>query len=248
MTGLLEGKRAVITGARRGIGRAIMQAFVEEGAEVWACVREADNGFLEMARQLELSKSAVIHVSIFDLTDDDAVKAAVKEIRQESKGIDILVNCAGVFPNNRSFLMTPMSEIVSTMNTNLIGAMRLTQFVIRFMNSNSAIINISSIASDGSSEGQYSYSCSKAAIDVWTKMLAQEFGSQGIRVNAIAPGLIETSMIEGIRDEIKDERARRTAMARGGGSSEIASVAVFLASSLSSYISGQIVRVDGGLI
>lgn len=247
MGGLLRGKRAIITGARRGIGRAILQVFAEEGADIWACIRREDDSFVSSIEELQVVCEGSIHTCIFDLLDDEAVKAAVKEIRRSSGGIDVLVNCAGVFPKNRSFVMTPMDEIVSVMNANLIGPMRFTQYVIRAMNADSSIINISSIAVDGSSEGQYAYSCSKAAIDVWTKMLAQELGPSGIRVNAISPGMIATSMIEGIQDEVKNDRAHATALGRIGLPSEVASVAVFLASSLSDYVSGQVIRVNGGV-
>lgn len=245
MSGLLEGKRAVVTGARGGIGKAILQSFVEEGAEAWACVRSANSAFLEYVDDLILSHSAKVHILEFDLLDDSAVKAAAKCLRHDAKNINILVNCAGVFPKSNSFSMTSMNEIIDTINANLIGSMRFTQYLLRFIDNGSSIINLSSIAAKGVSPGQYAYSCSKAAINVWTKMLADELGAKDIRVNAIAPGIIDTAMTEMINPMAKQEKINETALKRIGLPIEVASVAVFLASSLSSYISGQIIEVNG---
>ena len=249
ITMMLRGKKAIITGTNRGIGRAILEVFAQQGADIWACVRNADEHFLQVCS--DLSKNCGVNVKpvSFEMTDDQAIKIAVKSIKDEKSGVDILVNNAGIVPENRLFHMSAPEEMQRVFAVNFFAAMKLTQMVTKIMirQKSGAIVNIASISALDGEPGQIEYVSSKAALIGATKKLASELGVFGIRINAVAPGVINTGVSESMSPELKAQMEKATIMNRLGEPKEIANVVAFLASDLSSYMTGQILRVDGGL-
>lgn len=246
---MLKGKNAIITGARRGIGRATVEVFAENGANIWACARKQDNAFEEDMIKLAKKYGVLIWPIYFDMIEEDQMKTAIQEIRTMKMPINALVNIAGIADESASFPMTPMEKMKNTFEVNFFSVTRLIQYVSRFMikYSSGSIINIASIAGIDGTPGQYEYVGSKAAIIGGTKELAREFGQYNIRVNAIAPGIIDTSMGDQIGEELKQATLQNVIMKRLGKPEEIANVVAFLASDRASFITGQIIRVDGGM-
>jgi 3-oxoacyl-[acyl-carrier protein] reductase len=245
---LLKGKNAIITGCNRGIGKAIVEVFAENGANVWACARKQTDEFETFISELAQKYNVILKPVYFDLTDYEQIKNGVREIMLEKKPVDVLVNNAGIVPESLLFTMTPMEQMKNTFEVNFFAQIFLTQLVTRIMNrqKKGRIIFISSISGlDGL--GQFEYASSKAAIIGTTKKLAQELGQLGILVNAIAPGLIETDMIKKLKSDVTKELINRSVLKRFAAPREIANAVLFFASDLSTYITGQILRVDGGM-
>lgn len=244
---LLKGKTALITGASRGIGYAIAKKFAEEGCHVAFTYLNST----EKAKNLEteLIASGVKAVayksdsSIYAETEN-LVETAVKEFG----GLDILVNNAGITHDN---LLLRMSEAEwdSVLAANLKSVFNMTKQISKVMlrQKRGSIINISSIVGVKGQAGQTNYSASKAGIIGFTKSIADEFGSRNIRCNAIAPGFIETDMTSALNEEIKKNILQQIPMKRMGRATEVADVALFLASDLSSYVSGQVISVCGAM-
>lgn len=246
---ILQGKNAIITGARRGIGRAAVEVFAAQGANIWACARKQDELFeADMAAVAEKYGVSVWPV-YFDVTSEAELKAAVQAIRRQKLNVDILVNIAGIVADSTSFQMTPIEKMKHVMDVNMFAVTLLTQYVSRLMarQKSGSIVNIASIAGIDGAPAQYEYAASKAAIIGATKNLAREFAAENIRVNAIAPGIVDTDMGAKIEDSLKKEILSRVVMGRMGKPEEIANVAAFIASDLASYITGQVIRVDGGM-
>ena len=246
---ILAGRNAVVTGANRGIGAAILAEFAAQGANVWACARRAESDFLEMCAQLVQEHGVWIEPVIFDLADEDGIKAGAQQIRIEKKPVDILVNNAGVVPENRLFLMADPAEMQRVFTVNFFGAMQLTQRVAKLMirQKAGAIVNICSIAALDGEPAQMEYVASKAALVGATRKLASELGAYGILVNGIAPGPTRTDMLAAMDEEMRSRMEAATLLHRLAEPQEIASVAAFLASDMASYMTGQILRVDGGM-
>ncbi len=252
---VLTEKHAVVTGANRGIGKAIVKLFAENGASVWACARKPDAGFSDFLAQLTRETGSVVTPIYFDLNDAQQVKDGARKIL-ESCFVDVLVNNAGVI-HTALFQMTTVSKMKEIFETNYFSPMSFTQYMAKKMASSSrapgklpggSIINISSSAGIDGNAGRVAYAATKAALNISTRVLAEELGAVGIRVNAIAPGLTETDMMRGsTQAEVLSATLTRTCLKRVGEPSEIASVALFLASDLSSYVTGQVLRVDGGM-
>ena len=245
---LLQGKTAVITGCNRGIGKAILEVFAQNGANIFACVRKEREEFTAEIQRLTDEYKVEILPLYFDMTDETAMKAAVTSIRKTHKNIDILVNNAGVVSENILFQMTPIDNMRNLFEVNFFAQMQFTQYISRLMqrNKKGSIINLSSIAAMDGAPGQIEYVGSKAAIMGATKTLAREFGVDNIRVNAVAPGLIETDMGNKMDTDYANALVKLSALARRGKPEEIANVVLFLASDLSTFLTGQIIRVDGG--
>jgi len=244
---LLKGKNAVITGAARGIGRAIATAYAGEGANVAFTDIEKDDNFISLEEELnKMGIKAVGFVS--DAAAYNASQELADNILKEFETIDILVNNAGI---TRDSLLMRMTEEQwdAVININLKSVFNLTKAVQRTMLSQRAgsIINISSVVGVGGNPGQSNYSASKAGIIGFTKSIAKELGARNIRCNAIAPGFIITDMTDTLPDEVKEEWYRKIPLKRGGTPEEVAGVAVFLGSDLSSYISGQTIHVCGAM-
>ena len=238
MERLLEDKICIITGAAQGIGREIAHRFAEDGAIVYAC-----------DRQEFTSDNESIHPLVFDLTDAAAVKAAMMQVFKAEGRIDVLVNNAGVV-FNRKIGMILRDETELMFRINVIAVLELIQLVSRLMarTGGGSIVNIASVTAVLGSPGQVAYSATKGAIIALTKSAAKELASQGIRVNAVAPGIVKTERFAELYEangEKIDERISRIAMRRLGTPEDIANACSFLASDRASYISGQVLGVDG---
>ena len=246
---LLKNKNTVITGCNRGIGKEIVRVFAENGANIWACVREESGTFSKYINNLEQKHSVSINPVYFDLSDEEQIKTGVKTIKETKEPVDILVNNAGAI-FTALFQMTSMKKLKEMFEINYFSQMLLTQYISRIMmrQKSGSIINISSSAAIEGNEGRTSYASSKAAIIASTKVLARELAPYNIRVNAVAPGLTQTEMMESsTTEDALQETLNRICMKRVGKPEEIANAILFLASDLSSYITRQVLRVDGGM-
>lgn len=246
---MLKGKNAIITGARRGIGRATVETFASYGANIWACARKQDDAFEEDMHKAAQKYDVSIWPTYFDVTDETQMKDAIQIIRKQKTNIDILVNMAGVVEDSTSFQMTDIAKMKHLFDVNFFAVTLLTQYVSRLMarQGGGSIVNISSIAGFDGEPAQYEYSTSKAAIAGATRHLSRELWQYGIRVNAVAPGMIKTDMGAKIDENLKQHILNKTVMKRMGNPSEIAEAVAFLASDNASYITGQVLRVDGGM-
>ena len=248
---MLKNKNAIITGARRGIGRATVEVFASHGANIWACARAQNDAFEADIRAVAEKYGVTIWPVYFDVTDDAQMKQAVQAIHKQKLNIDVLVNIAGIASAGElaSFPMTAMEKMKRVMDVNLFAVALLTQYVSRLMTrqNSGSIINVASIAGLDGTPAQFEYAASKGAIIAGTKNLARELSKNNIRVNAVAPGMIETEMGAQIDDKLKENVLSKVIMGRMGKPVEIAEVIAFLASDCSSYMTGQIIRVDGGM-
>ncbi len=245
---MLNGKNAIITGARSGIGLATLQLFAKNGCNCWAIIHRDDEEFLNKIHQLEDECKVWIKPVRMELDNSDNIKEGVKDILKEKLSVDILVNAAGIVSPNRLFTMTKMEDIRRVMEVNFFSAIELTQLVCRLMmrQHSGSVINIASIAAWGEDTSQMEYAASKAAMVIATKKLARELGSAGIRVNAIAPGLTETKMLDVLDVEAETQIKKGLCFHRFCTPEEVAEVCLFLAYDKSSYITGETIRVDGG--
>jgi len=246
---MLRGKTAIITGARRGIGRAILEEFARRNCAVFACLRAPDAEFESFASSLALECRTEIRFLYFDLSDSAAIKNAVASLAARKVRVDILVNCAGV-AHGGLFQMTPVSKIREVFEINLFSQMELTQAVLKIMSrqKSGCIINFASVFGVDNYAGQSAYGASKAALIRWTQTLAAEVGVFGIRVNALAPGLTETDMASLMDEKTRAKMLEHSALKRSASPSDVAKVAAFLASDDANFINGSVIRTDGGLV
>jgi 3-oxoacyl-[acyl-carrier protein] reductase len=248
-TMLLKGKNAIITGCSRGIGRQTLIAFAENGANVWACCRTNTPEFAEFTEKLAAANGVAITLLAFDITDAARMKEAVKAIQSAKVSVDVLVNNAGL-TYNALFQMTSMEKMREVFEVNFFAQMAFTQYIVRLMarQKSGSVINISSSAAIDANPGRSAYGASKAAVICMTRAMAHELAEQNIRANAIAPGITDTDMVEAsMSQETIAATVAQTRLKRMGKPSDIADAAVFLASDLSSYVTGEVLRVDGGL-
>lgn len=248
MEKLLENKVCIVTGAAQGIGRAIAEQFAKDGAIVYACDRQ-EGTMDEWANECSEKYSTRINPLYFDVTDVQAVKSSFMAIFKQEGRIDALINNAGVV-FNRKIGMILREETELMFRVNVIAVLEMIQLVSRLMArcGGGSIVNIASVTAVLGSPGQVAYSATKGAIISMTKSAAKELASQNIRVNAVAPGIVKTERFEELYqasgDKI-DDRISRIALGRLGTPDDIANACVFLASDRSTYISGQILGVDG---
>lgn len=237
----------IITGSNRGIGKAMVEAFAKVGANIWACARKANPEFEAWLKEIAAADEVWIKPVYFELTDTEAINAGIQSIIDEGQPIDVLVNNAGISTVGL-LSMSKVEEMEKLFNVNYFAMLRVIQKVSKRMSRQrkGVIINMGSIAGIEPQPGKIAYGSSKAAVMMMTKCLAKELGPMGIRVNAIAPGPIETEMIHQYKDEMLEKLAAESALRRLGKTEEIAQVAVFLASEQASYINGEIIKVDGG--
>lgn len=245
---MLENKIAVITGANRGIGLAIAQTFAAKGAHVLACMRTIDR---EVIRQIapEGDLGCVTGIAL-ELSDEASIKAAIQEISSLSQNrVDVLVNNAAT-ASGGLFQMMPLAELRRVIEVNFIGQILLTQGLSRMMtrHRSGSIINIASTAMEISDPGTLCYGASKAALARASRSMATELGAAGVRVNTIAPGVTKTDMFDQMSPDARDRLISTAALKRAAEPQDIANVALFLASHLSSFVTGQTIRVDGGMI
>jgi 3-oxoacyl-[acyl-carrier protein] reductase len=245
--GLLTGKTALITGAARGIGKAIAMKFAQEGANIaFTDLVIDENGKQTEAEIAALGVKCVGYAS--NAADFAQTEEVVNAVKEEFGQIDILVNNAGI---TKDGLMMRMSEAQwdAVIAVNLKSAFNFihacTPIMMRQRSGN--IINMASVVGVHGNAGQSNYAASKAGLIALAKSIAQELGSRGIRANAIAPGFIETAMTGALPEEVRKEWCAKIPLRRGGQVEDIANVATFLASDLSSYVTGQVIQVDGGM-
>ncbi|MEI7180945.1 SDR family NAD(P)-dependent oxidoreductase [Pectobacterium carotovorum] len=245
---LLAGKNAVITGCLQGIGKATLEAFAREGANIFACCQAEDPIFIQDITELSEKYFVDIVPVYFDLLDDEAIKQGAVLIQKSKKPIDILVNVAGV-TQDAFFPMITQEQMKKTFAINFFSQMYFTQFITKLMlrNKKGSIVNISSISALEGNPGQLAYGASKAAMIAATKTLSAELAAQGIRVNAVAPGVIDTAMTSGLPQSVMDRQLARCSLERLGSAQEVANVILYLASDAASYVTGQVLRIDGGM-
>lgn len=245
----MNGKNAIVTGARTGIGYGVVEKFASLGVNVWAIVHREDSEFLTKIQELSKRYSVWITPVYIDLSDEEQIKQGVQSIIKEKKSIDILVNAAGVLSPKRLFTMTSMADVRKLMDVNFFAVLQLSQLVSRVMmrQKSGSIVNISSMSAWGDDTAQLEYAVSKAAINCATKKMAKELGSYGIRVNAVAPGLIETKMLAEANEEDVAILVNSTGLKHLGKPQDVADLIAYLVSDEASYVTGQVIRIDGGL-
>lgn len=245
----MGGVYSLITGSNRGLGKAIMKELASSGMNIWAHARKETPEFKDLIDEVRGNYKVDVEPLYFDMTDEEAMKNAIKAIHASKKGIEVLVNNAGV-ASASMFGQTPISKIKEIFEINLFGQMALTQLVLRLMTRqrSGSIINISSVTALIMSEGQTSYATSKSALITWTRNLAAEYGRYGIRANSLSLGLMNTDMKTELNDDEINYFKERTILQRIGEPEDAAKAVKFLASQDSSFITGQNIRVDGGLL
>ena len=242
--GLLEGKTALITGAARGIGKAIALKFAAEGANIaFTDLAVNEETEAEIAALGVKAKSYASNAA--DFAESEAV---VQQVKTDFGSIDILVNNAGITKDGLMLRMTEQ-QWDAVIGVNLKSAFNFIHAVVPIMmrQRGGSIINMASVVGVHGNAGQANYSASKAGMIALAKSIAQEMGPKGIRANAIAPGFIDTAMTQALPDEVRKEWCNKIPLRRGGTVEDIANCATFLASDLSSYVSGQVIQVDGGM-
>ena len=241
-------KVAFITGATRGIGRQIAITLAKEGFDIAINYRKENEDLIETKKMVEDQKVKCFTVQ-GDVSSFEDSERMVKDIIEDFNHIDILVNNAGI---TKDMLLMRMKkeDFESVIDVNLVGTFNITKNVIPYMmkNRSGRIINISSVVGISGNAGQTNYSASKAGIIGFTKSLAKEVGSRNILVNAVAPGFIETQMTDVLKDEVKEEISKTIPLKRMGTVEDVANVVKFLASKDSSYITGQVINIDGGML
>ncbi len=238
---LLKGKIAIVTGCSRGIGKAIMDIFARNGAKVYAV--DLINGSMD-----DIADKNIVPC-YFDVTDKNAIRNLVMQVKKEQGRIDILVNNAGVMLDAMIPMITD-EQIEKTLKVNVISMIYLIQYVSKVMRrqQSGSIINAASIMGISGNFAQMVYSASKGAVIALTKSAAKELASDNIRVNAIAPGTINTTLLENTPEEKLNQIKSRIYMGKLGEPEDVANAYLFLASDLSKYISGQVLGVDGMMI
>lgn len=241
-------KVAFITGATRGIGRQIAITLAKEGFDIVINYRKENEDLIETKKMVEEQKVKCFTVQ-GDVSSFEDSERMVKDIIEEFNHIDILVNNAGI---TKDMLLMRMKkeDFESVIGVNLVGTFNITKNVIPYMmkNRSGRIINVSSVVGISGNAGQTNYSASKAGIIGFTKSLAKEVGSRNILVNAVAPGFIETQMTDVLKEEVKEEISKTIPLKRMGTVEDVANVVKFLASKDSSYITGQVINIDGGML
>ncbi len=244
---LLENKKALVTGSSRGIGRTIVETFLANGAEVWGLCSHTS------VAKNDLEKFAAEHNSHFheicaDAGNADMFRDTIKKALEEAVHFDVLVNNAGITKDGLSFRMKK-EDWQKVLDINLTAPFIAAQVISNDMihQKKGSIINMASIVGIHGGAGQVNYSASKAGLIGYSKSLAKEVGSRGVRVNAVAPGYIETDMTNAVNEKARESWLAQIPLKRAGQTQDVANTVLFLASDLSSYITGQVLGVDGGL-
>lgn len=244
----MNGKNVFITGANGGIGRAVVAAFARKKANIWACIRTDNAEFRSYCADLAQENGVAIETIVCDVTDYDAVKTIVTDVRKTKRSIDVLVNNAGIL-KEALLQMTPMDTARQMFEVNFFAPFYLSQMISKLMmrqEKGGAIVNVSSVAALDGVEGQTIYGATKSALYSMTKSMAKELGRYNIRANCVAPGVTQTPLIADMKDDVLEREKSMSYLKRLGQPQDIADAVVFLASDESRYITGQILRVDGG--
>lgn len=241
-------KTLFVTGCNRGIGKAIVKLFAINGYDIIACNRKQDDDFDAFSGMLQKENGVEVQKIYADLSEEQSIKECLTHLLKNKPKIDVMINNAGVVDKGL-LQMTPLQKIRDIFQINFFSHVQLIQGISRLMmrQKSGVIINMASIGGIDAYPAYVSYGCSKAAIVYLTKTLSQELAPYGIRVNALAPSMVNTRMKEQMGEEANNEVLRRTALKRNANPEEIAKLALFLASDDSSFINGQIIRIDGGM-
>ena len=244
---LLDNKKALVTGSSRGIGRKIVETFLENGAEVWGLCSKPSAAKAELEALAE-AKGIKFHEICANVGDAVQLTEVVKAALAEAGNFDILVNNAGITKDTLSFRMK-IEDWQKVIDVNLTAVFVISQIVSNAMIKarNGSIINMTSIVGIHGGAGQVNYAASKAGLIGYTKSLAKEVGSRGVRVNAIAPGYVETDMTAAVNEKAREAWLTQIPLKRAGQPEDIANAALYLGSDLSSYVTAQVLGVDGGM-
>jgi len=242
---LVQGKNVLITGGAQGIGREMVLIFLRNGASVWYIDLQQGDSLAEY-QEIAKKNGAQAVFKQGNVADEEGITAVAKEILKESGGIDVLVNNAGITRDGLIFRMS-LENWEKVLTINLTSAFLISQAVARLMikSRSGSIVNMASVVGLGGNAGQANYASSKAGLIGLTRSLAKETGGRGVRVNAVAPGYIDTEMTRALPEAARQAILGQVAMNRPGQPQEVAKVVTFLASDMSSYVSGAVLRVDG---
>lgn len=246
---MVSGKNIVVTGCLQGIGQETLRVLAENGANVFACAYKQTEDFENLCCQLSEKNHVSIWPVYFDMMDNQSIKEAAKTIQSKKVEIHGLVNIAGI-NKDAFFNMVTYQDMLDTFQVNFFSQIIFSQYIVKLMQRKKtpgSIAFTSSITAMDGNEAQLSYGASKAALIGAMKTMALELGKTGIRVNAVAPGVIKTPMTEALDESVIEKKVRTMDMPRLGTSEEVAELFMFLMSDLSSHISGQTIRVDGGI-
>lgn len=243
----LKNKNAIITGANRGIGFTTLQLFAKNGCNVWACIRKPNPEFEEQIKIIAEENGVWIKPVYFDLSNVEEIKAGIKQLASDKYSIDILVNNAGI-PYGGLMTMTPIAKLKEVFEVNYFSQILMMQLVARYMmrQKKGSIINMASVGGIETNAGYLAYGSSKAALIWATKCVAKELGVFGIRVNAVAPGLTQTTMGNFKSEDELQKVINVTSLGRMATPEEIAKGIAYLASDDASFITGHVLVIDGG--
>ncbi|HSW32780.1 MAG TPA: SDR family NAD(P)-dependent oxidoreductase [Steroidobacteraceae bacterium] len=246
VTSGIKGQTAIVTGGSRGIGRAIVELLAAEGADVTFFYRDNAAAAADVVAAGR-ARGAAIEALQVDVRDSAACAAAVEGFAERHGRIDILVNNAGITRDNPLAAFDD-DDVAEVLDTNVAGVFNVTRAVVPYMTAQRAgtIVNLSSVAGEKGGRGQTNYAASKGAINAFTRALAVELAPRKIRVNAVAPGVIETEMSADVREQSGEEVLKKVLLRRYGKPEEIAYAVWFLASAYASYVTGQVLSIDGG--
>jgi len=246
---MLTGKNIVVTGCLQGIGKETLIKFAQNGANVFACAYQETDEFVELCKRLSEDNKVQIIPIYFDMMDNASIKEAAKAIQKSKMEIHGLVNIAGI---NRDalFNMITYQDMLDTFQVNFFAQIILSQYIVKLMQrykTAGSIVFTSSITALDGNAGQVTYGASKAALIGAMRSMALELGPSGIRVNAVCPGFIKTPMTEKLDPNVIEKKIKTMEIPRLGEASEVADTFMYLMSDLSTHISGQVIRVDGGI-
>ena len=246
---MVSGKNIVVTGCLQGIGKETLRVLAENGANIFACSYKQTDEFEQFCKELADKNNVSVWPVYFDMMDNASVKEGAKAIQAQKVDIHGLVNIAGI-NKDAYFNMVTYQDMLDTFQVNFFSQIVFTQYIVKLMQRKQiagSIVFTSSITALDGNEAQLSYGASKAALIGAMRTMALELGKTGIRVNAIAPGVIETPMTAALDSSVIDKKVKSMDIPRLGKASEVAELYMFLMSDLSSHISGQTIRVDGGI-
>ncbi len=246
---MVSGKNIVVTGCLQGIGKETLKTLAQHGANVFACSYKQTDEFEEFCKELSITNKVSVWPVYFDMTDNASIKEAAKVIQSQKVEIHGLVNIAGI-NKDAYFSMVTYQDMLDTFQVNFFSQIIFTQYIVKLMqrkNTAGSIAFTSSITALDGNEAQVSYGASKAALIGAMRTMALELGKTGIRVNAVAPGVIKTPMTDALEQSVIDKKVKTMDMPRLGTAEEVANVFMYLMSDLSSHVSGQTIRVDGGI-